>query len=136
MTKLSPLRQGRNTAEDGRTIRTLNDDLGKNVEDILTPEQSRRFEQIQLQFAGVYALTVPNVENALKLTDDQKAKIREIIEALETSIKSKPVAKKEDTRRSGGDALRSAKGRRTTQLSIVLTDNQKKAWANIIGASV
>src|SRR5262249_21165812 len=52
--------------------------LRKALPDILTPEQARRFYQLQLHAAGLMAFFNPDVEKALALTDEQKARIRAI----------------------------------------------------------
>src|SRR5262249_33444988 len=44
----------------------------------LSDEQSKRFDQISLQQRGLAAFADPTVQEKLKLTDDQKSKIREI----------------------------------------------------------
>ena len=50
---------------------------------ILTPEQETRLEQIRIQWAGASAVTLPEVQEGLALTADQKAKI----EALQGNMR-------------------------------------------------
>ena len=47
----------------------------------LSSDQSKRYDQIEIQAAGFQAFATPTVQEKLKLTDDQKSKIREIGEA-------------------------------------------------------
>jgi serine/threonine protein kinase len=50
------------------------------VRNVLTAEQLQRLEQIDLQFQGPDAFTDPEVADALKLTPEQKATIRDILD--------------------------------------------------------
>ena len=52
----------------------------------LSAEQSRRFDQISLQAHGLLAFASRAVDDKLKLSDDQKSKIREIAEATHNSF--------------------------------------------------
>jgi hypothetical protein len=119
-----------------KVIETMNGGLMKQLPDILTPEQSRRFEQLRLQTSGgvdlASALTRPRIERALKLTDEQKAKLREIHEALdklmlEESRKANPPSK--DAMKYISELQKSA----NDKAFAVLTDDQKKTWTGLIG---
>ncbi len=59
--------QAKQFAEDKATV------LG-----ILTPEQAKRLMELRVQWAGGNAATLPDVQDELKLTDDQKAKIKDL----------------------------------------------------------
>ena len=51
---------------------------------ILTPEQETRLEQIRIQWAGAGAVTLPDVQESLGLSAEQKTKIA----ALQTGMRS------------------------------------------------
>ena len=53
----------------------------KAVNDILDTKQQKRFKQLELQAAGAGALQRPDVAAELKITDEQKTKMREIQQA-------------------------------------------------------
>jgi hypothetical protein len=53
-------------------------EMEKNVQGILTPAQWQRLSELQVQRMGDEAATLPRVQAALNLTDDQKAKIKEV----------------------------------------------------------
>ena len=63
------------TAEE--TKKQMADDKAA-VEAILTPEQAKRLMEIRVQWAGGSAATLPDVQEALALTADQKAKIADL----------------------------------------------------------
>jgi Spy/CpxP family protein refolding chaperone len=112
--------------------RSINEEMHKSLNGILKSEQTKRFGQIQLQQAGVYAFTTPRVEKELELTADQKSKIRLINEDLA-----------ESTREAfrGGQSDRAAAMQKITQLrkegmekaTALLTDDQKKSWKDLTG---
>ncbi len=55
---------------------------------MLKPEQVKRFKQIELQVGGVMAFNQPRVQEVLKLTDEQKEKIRGIGEEARGAMPS------------------------------------------------
>jgi Spy/CpxP family protein refolding chaperone len=133
MTKLSGLPPGpdrRQKIQD--LIRTVNDDFRKNIDDVLTPEQVKRLDQILLQRAGVNTFTTPRIVKALKLTDDQKVKIREIEEELGKSLRE---TVPDDQKRLGDASEMVAELRKLANEKAldVLTDAQRKAWLELTG---
>ncbi|MCZ7580160.1 MAG: Spy/CpxP family protein refolding chaperone [Fimbriimonadaceae bacterium] len=50
----------------------------KEVDKILTPEQSKRLFEIRVQLAGNRAITMPDVQKELGINDQQKAKIADL----------------------------------------------------------
>jgi hypothetical protein len=50
----------------------------KQLADVLKPEQIKRLKQIEIQQLGVRAFSTPEVVEALKLTDSQKASVKGI----------------------------------------------------------
>jgi hypothetical protein len=62
----------------------LNKDLWKEIDTVLKPEQTTRVKQIYVQALGVRAFTDTDVVAKLKLTDDQKGKIKEISDEYTT----------------------------------------------------
>lgn len=116
----------------------------KAVSDILMPEQLRRLKEISLQLRGGQAFNDPEVAEALKLTSEQKEKVKTIHEEAIKSMESlfRPafnfqasgnfqemqkqfaaMAKKfEDVRKSIDE-----------QLMNLLTDEQKATWRQLTG---
>ena len=68
----------------GRTAPTAEEMTKQMTEDkaatsaILTPEQETRLEEIRIQVAGPNAVTMPDVQAALGLSDAQKAKLTDL----------------------------------------------------------
>ena len=69
-------------AEQRTKMTALNAVISKEtfaaLSNVLKPEQTKRLKQIELQQAGVAAFAMEDVQKALKLTDDEKDKIKTI----------------------------------------------------------
>jgi hypothetical protein len=79
----------RNTSEETRTeitkkVREAND---KAVATVLQPEQLKRLHQIENQRAGVGMFAKEDVKKALKLSDEQNEKIKDINEDLQKDLR-------------------------------------------------
>ncbi len=102
----------------------------KFLEETLSAEQRKRLEQITLQVTGLRQLTRPEVVKALKLTDEQVAKFKDLQEearkALEEIINA--------TERAG-KSEKLAKHREETHKKIleILTDEQKTKAKEMVG---
>jgi hypothetical protein len=106
----------------------------KIMSDFLKPEQVKRFEQITVQHAGLFAFSTPPVQRRLKLTEQQLTKVTIIrdeasqrdgsrTELLEKSVKD-PEAKK-----------KAAEVEKQTMEKIValMSDEQKATWKDLTG---
>jgi Spy/CpxP family protein refolding chaperone len=79
----------RNTSDESRTevTKKLADANAKAVAGVLNADQVKRLHQIENQQAGVGMFAKEDVKTALKLTDDQNDKIKEIREDLQSVVK-------------------------------------------------
>ncbi len=68
--------------------RAQQDDLHKGLAEILKPEQVKRFEQIDVQQAGIAAFEIPRVREALRLTAGQKAQFQAIDREWRASLRA------------------------------------------------
>ncbi|HZV07151.1 MAG TPA: hypothetical protein VE999_18865 [Gemmataceae bacterium] len=104
-----------------------NQDFLKNT---LTPEQCKRLNQIAMQVAGLLWVMRSDVAAELKLTDDQKQKIRtlhrEAHKEAQEALRSNNGTVEEEKFRE----LRQANRKR---LMSVLTDEQKTKWREMAG---
>ena len=103
----------------------------KAIAAILKPEQVTRLKQISLQVRGARAFSDPQVASALKLTDDQKEKIKTIQEDARKDMR-------ELFQGGGGEGAREkiAAARKATNEKAmnVLTPDQKATWKELTGA--
>jgi len=73
--------------ERSELLAKFDDETRKAAAEVLKPEQVKRLKQIERQMAGVvYAFLDEEVAKELKLTDDQKGKIKGIITELQKEI--------------------------------------------------
>jgi Spy/CpxP family protein refolding chaperone len=125
-------------------FKTINEETNKALADVLTPEQAKRYKQITLQDRGTQAFNDEEVQKALKLTDEQKEKIK--------TINEDAAKERQQLFPRGGGGGGAGAGRRDPgafeemrkkmaamnketmeKVTAVLTDDQKKAWKDLIG---
>lgn len=113
-------------------VREMQESLGKGVAEILKPEQVKRFRQIELQMASAQALNMPRVANALKLTDEQKEKVRDIVQEGGEQMRAIFQGAQDDRE---GAMKKMAELRKSTHEKAVklLTDEQKKSYDELLG---
>ena len=103
--------------------------LRKKTTRILTPKQLRRAEQIYLQRRGpLMAFTIPQVAEALELTDEQKEKMKRIRRDLYEQFR--------DRLRQGKVTMQQRiewNRRGNEKLLKVLTPAQKMKWKQLTG---
>lgn len=110
----------------------ISEETQKALKEVLKPEQSKRLRQIELQNSmAVTVLTQPDVDKTLKLTDEQKEKIKTIAEDAQQEIRG--------LFQPGGDPQEGFKKiaalrKETMERAVsVLNADQKKAWKDMTG---
>lgn len=80
----------RNTSREDRAAigKKVSEATDKAVNAVLKPEQVKRLHQIENQRAGVAMFEKDDVQAALKLTDDQKTKLKAINEDLQKDLRA------------------------------------------------
>jgi periplasmic protein CpxP/Spy len=71
---------GGDFAKMQEAMQAFRQEMGKEINTILKPEQQKRFKQIQVQVGGAQALQSPEVAKELNLTDKQKEEIQGILQ--------------------------------------------------------
>jgi len=119
--------------EKGRTLMSAVEEESRDAaREILKPEQRRRFFQISLQVNGPRALERPRVQEALKLTDEQKGKIRDILEDSREQMRKafeNGQGNREEARKKFGELRQQTQDK----VNAVLTDEQKETWKKMSG---
>jgi Spy/CpxP family protein refolding chaperone len=120
-------------------MRTLNEKVSDEVKKdlALSSEQSKRYDQISLQTRGLQAFADPSVASKLKLTDDQKSKIREIAEAGRGSFAgafNKDAS--EEERAAARQKMAATQKDNLAKAQALLTDDQKKEWKELTGEPI
>jgi hypothetical protein len=116
---------------------TLHDTVSDEVKNALSlsTEQAKRFDQICLQAHGLHAFASRTVDEKLKLTDDQKSKIQEIVEAARNSnaAASNNSDASEQDRTEARNKKAAAQKENVAKVHALLTNDQKQAWQELIG---
>jgi hypothetical protein len=104
----------------------------KVTDEILKPEQAKRFAEISLQVRGAQALSDPEVQSKLKLTDEQKNKLKDM--ASETQSKMQELRSGlQDDREGTMQKIQAYQKENATKTMALLTDDQKKTWKDMTG---
>src|SRR5262249_24628995 len=101
---------------------------------ILNADQQKRYRQLVLQRQGMSALTEKAVQDELKLTDDQRSKVQEIVSAQQAEMRSLFQGGGGGDREAMRQKFQEMQKQRDEKLAALLTDDQKKQWKEMLGA--
>jgi len=118
--------------EMGKKMQAQAEQMKKAIEEILLPHQLERLKGIALQVAGVQALNDKEVQQDLKLTEEQVAKIKSINEAAGKKIRAL-FADEDLDRRTMGTKMQEIRKDTEKQILDVLTDEQKASLEKMKG---
>jgi Spy/CpxP family protein refolding chaperone len=112
-------------------MREAQAELHKSLDGVLKTEQVKRFKQIELQVGGLMAFNQPRIQEALKLTDDQKSKVKEIAEEARGAMPSREDAQADQAaaQKKRAEITKGA----TEKVTALLTEDQKKEWKELTG---
>jgi Spy/CpxP family protein refolding chaperone len=112
--------------------KAVNEEITKAAKDVLTADQMKRLNQIELQTRGANAFTDEEIQKKLNITDDQKEKIKTITE--DSRAQAKEIFQNAGDDREGARKKFTALQKETmTKITEVLTDEQKKTWKEMTG---
>ncbi len=105
----------------------------KTIKDILNADQQKRLKQITWQQAGSAAFADKDVESGLKLTDEQKDKIKGINDEMREDVQN--IARESQGNREEMQTKIVALRKETMEKAEgVLTADQKKSFSTMLGA--
>jgi len=134
--KLQDLSQEDRQAKMQEYQRTAAEEQQKSLAGILKPEQLKRYNQIQTQAAGVQAFSTPRVQEAMKLTDDQRSKIREINQELMESSRGQFQGLQnasDDERQAAMKKMADNRRAALDKVTALLNAGQKATWKDLTG---
>lgn len=125
--------QGQERGEKLRELmKPINEEAEKGIATLFKPEQAKRYHQIVLQQSGAGAFATPELQSDLKLTDEQKEKIKTILE--ESRAQGAEIRKNAGDDREGAREKSNALRKETLEKVMAsLTDDQKKTWKEKTG---
>ena len=118
--KLRDLDQQERREKMTELMKKVGEDTDKELAGVLKPEQDKRLKQIQRQTEGVQAFQEPDVQKALKLTDEQKDSLKTIAEDSQKDLRDsgkRPSAVAAATSRSSARRCRPFRKKRWTRPS-------------------
>lgn len=113
------------------------EESAKFVKDTLTADQGKRLKQIGYQVGGVNVFASEDVQKELKLSDEQKEKIKGIMDQMRKDMADirggagggRPMQLTPEQQKKA-EALRKEA---TEKVQEVLTSDQKKTWETMVG---
>jgi hypothetical protein len=140
LTKLRDLEAEERRTKSRELNQTISTETLAAVTEVLNPDQVKRLKQIELQRAGADAYVRSEVQTALKLTAEQKDKVKAIVDES-----NKQMQELRGGRGQGGQGNRGGFGANQEKITAlrketadkfvaVLTDDQKKEWKTLTGA--
>jgi Spy/CpxP family protein refolding chaperone len=115
--------------------RKSDEKLSAELKGVLDAKQQARLFQLQLQQGGAFALLGQNEAFLkLKITDEQRTKFMEVVQAMEESIQ--PLIKEAQ---SGGNPqeihpkVMKIRKQHEGKIEAILTSEQKKQWKELLG---
>jgi hypothetical protein len=147
--KLRDASQEERRAKMQELTKAVNEETLKAVGEVLKPEQMTRLKQIELQRASFMAFTRPEVQESLKLTTEQKEKVKTITDEANKDIQALRGAGGQGGRQGRGQGGAGGGGRggfgannekvtairkeTNEKLVALLNDDQKKTWKGMTG---
>jgi Spy/CpxP family protein refolding chaperone len=119
-------------AEVGKKMTAQGEQMKKAIEEILLPHQLERLRGIAIQIVGVPALNDKEVQQSLKLTEEQTAKMKSIYEEAGKKMRELFGEGRPDFRTIGPKMQEIGKETQK-QLLDVLTDEQKTSFEKMKG---
>jgi hypothetical protein len=114
--------------------RKAHEKLAEFVKRTLKEDQRKRLRQIELQHDGLFALGREDVQDELKISDEQRKKFMDLVQEMEKKIQ--PLIR-EAQEKGTPDQIRpkAMKIRRDHEgkIEALLTDAQKKQWKEMLG---
>jgi Spy/CpxP family protein refolding chaperone len=134
-TGLRDLDQAERREKMGTLMREVGEETRKALakENVLTPDQEKRFKQIELQTEGPRAFVTANVQKSLKLTADQQDKIKTIVDDMTKEERAARESAGQGNFQGMFQKMQELRKDATAKITDVLTDDQKKEWKEMTG---
>lgn len=121
-----------------REFETLTNNISDELDQMLTQKQAKRFDQIRVQLRGVFVFKDPEVAAVLKLDEEQRKLISDIVDRYKSSHWMGGRSRKDDGPSSKSDNSPERHAGLTRQGAVaavvaLLTDEQKQIWTPLVG---
>ena len=106
----------------------------KGLKDVLNADQQKRLKQLEIQSRGAAAFNEADVQTALKLTDEQKEKIKTINEDIGKEMRETFKGAKDNPQEAFAK-IGTLRKDGLEKVVATLNADQKKAWKELTGES-
>jgi len=113
-----------------KLMKTVGDESQKAIAGVLDAKQMKRFKQIQWQLGGAEALNDAEVQKGLKLTDEQKKKLKTIFDNRNKKMQE---LFEGGNAEGGREKFQAIRKETQEKANAVLSDEQKKSWKEMKG---
>jgi len=114
-------------------MRKRMDEATAAVKKVLTPEQTKRLDQLSLQLQGPAALSRPEVAKQVGLSKEQQDKISKIEEGTRPQGGRNFREMSDEERQKAFTEMRERQEKAQTEILAVLTSEQKTKWSEMKG---
>ena len=135
MVKIRDLPQEERSEKVLQVGKSIREDIKKSLSDFLKPDQLKRYEQISLQSRGYEALADPEIQDKLKLTDEQKSKMKELGASAQQKMTELRSGFQND-RQGTMTKMQEVRKETTTKAAALLSESQKATWKDMTGAPI
>jgi Spy/CpxP family protein refolding chaperone len=113
-------------------MKTANENSRKTLKEVLTADQLKRFEQVELQQRGINAFADAAVEKQLKLSDDQKAKLKELSDSTSGQMRE-IFQSSQGNFQEAREKMAPLRKESMAKASALLDSGQKATWKELTG---
>jgi len=113
-------------------LKAGNDEAMLTLGTFLKPEQLKRFKEVSLQQRGAGALSDPSVTSALKVTDEQAAKVKTILGEAQAEMREIGQSAGDD-HQAAMQKIQALRKEVNTKAMALMTGDQKKTWKEMTG---
>jgi hypothetical protein len=107
----------------------------KGIKEILDEKQMARFKQISLQAQGVRAFMNPDIQEKLKISEDQKGSMQSIMEDMQGQMRD-IFQEAAGDRQAMQEKMATLQKETFSKVKELMTEDQKKAWGEMIGTPI
>lgn len=112
--------------------RSMSSDTNKALIEIFKPDQTKRYHQIRRQVGGADTFSDPSVASELKLTDDQKTKIKDLLSSQQAQMRE-IFATIQDDREGAMKKMAEMRKEIKDKIVALMSADQKKTWEILLG---
>lgn len=132
--KLQDLSQEERREKGRELMAEINTESEKSLEGVLKPDQKKRLDQIVLQTSGPEAFGTEKVQAGLDLSDEQKTKVGEILEAAATERReAMQGAQGQGDFQAMRSKMQSIREESMKKITALLSEEQTTKWKELTG---